>query len=586
MLKIRSKYNLIRNCCNITSIANPVYSDRESCTKSHANDVPKKEFVNFDWMNRQRRDEARRSVLVQVNSEKSFDELQLYCNPIAKIRSAHHYTVAQDSHYILLELESAKEADALLDSCVYNDDSIKQGIPTKSHFLWFRTGPTPKLQPEKPVPLTSLNGNKLVDAELPNFLAAAENVEEQMNIVYESTKVTDLGMRTRYLAAQQIMSSVEGMFPHAIAHPFGSSVNGFGKVGCDLDLVLELKPENDKTDSESRLVFHTKSNSYTVRTQLSSISDILQSILPGVHNVRRILQARVPIVKYKHEYLDLEVDLSMNNLTGAYMSELLYMFGEMDQRVRPLVFCIRRWAKSAGLTNPQAPGRWITNFSLTMLVIFFLQSHKNPVLPSINYLKTNARPCDTRITENINCTFLRDLNLMKFKTNNSQSIEDLLLDFFQFYSTFDFSKRGISLTEGEDITKPDHSAMHIVNPLEPELNISKNVSLEEMGRFCIECRNAVWILESDQEREMKKGPVQPWGLMKLFKLNQSVNQPKIFIQPRLVQIADLFEEEENVPYVRRNYKNETTRKTIEEIKKKNKKDLTEIGKRFNQPRQR
>lgn len=35
--------------------------------------------------------------------------------------------------------------------------------------------------------------------------------------------------------------------------------------------------------------------------------------------------------------------------SGFYMSELLYLYGELDRRVRPLVFTVRRWAKDQGL---------------------------------------------------------------------------------------------------------------------------------------------------------------------------------------------------------------------------------------------
>lgn len=54
------------------------------------------------------------------------------------------------------------------------------------------------------------------------------------------------------------------------------------------------------------------------------------------------------------------------------MSELLWQYGALDPRVRPLTFAVRRWAKAMALTNPH-PGRWITNFSLTLMVLFFLQ---------------------------------------------------------------------------------------------------------------------------------------------------------------------------------------------------------------------
>jgi poly(A) RNA polymerase, mitochondrial len=68
----------------------------------------------------------------------------------------------------------------------------------------------------------------------------------------------------------------------------------------------------------SRLVFHSKANLNNSRSQIQRhmecIGDILHLFLPGCSHVRRILQARVPIIKYRHEHLDLEVDLSMNNL--------------------------------------------------------------------------------------------------------------------------------------------------------------------------------------------------------------------------------------------------------------------------------
>lgn len=69
------------------------------------------------------------------------------------------------------------------------------------------------------------------------------------------------------------------------------------------------------------------------------------------------------------------------------MSEFLYLMGEIDWRVRPLVCFVRRWAKAVGLTNP-TPGRWISNFSLTLLTIFYLQ--RREVLPSLGTLITLA----------------------------------------------------------------------------------------------------------------------------------------------------------------------------------------------------
>ena len=68
------------------------------------------------------------------------------------------------------------------------------------------------------------------------------------------------------------------------------------------------------------------------------------------------------------------------------MSELLWLWGEADPRCRPLVFAVRQWARKCDITN-SSPGRWISNFSLTLLVIAFLQQVHHPVLPSLESLQ-------------------------------------------------------------------------------------------------------------------------------------------------------------------------------------------------------
>jgi poly(A) RNA polymerase, mitochondrial len=245
------------------------------------------------------------------------------------------------------------------------------------------------------------------------------------------------------------------------------------------------------------------------------------------------------------------------------MSELLYLMGEIDNRVRPLVCAVRRWAIAVGLTNP-TPGRWISNFSLTLLTLFYLQ--KQDVLPSLGTLialagKLMLTPChvliitvikklknlnifvlgpnDTRLTaEGINCTFLRDLSGLAL-SKNEDSLENLLFGFFEFYSNFDFGTKGLSLVAGKEIVKPDHSPLYIENPLERYLNVSKNLSPEETTRLKVELRNAAWMMED--KAEVREGVA--WGLLKLIATKKGFKsaQAKTF---RLVQVKDLFIEED------------------------------------------
>ena len=249
----------------------------------------------------------------------------------------------------------------------------------------------------------------------------------------------------------------------------------------------------------------------------------------------------------------------MNNLSGLYMSEILYLYGELDYRVRPLVFCIRKWASAVGLTNPAAPGRWITNFPLTVLTLFFLQTLKNPVLPPYELLVKSATPNDIRITEDsINCTFLRNLNQLKFKTKNNDSLQTLLLQFFEFCSSFDFQQNGISMIEGRSIPKPDHSAIWITNPLEPSLNVSKNVSHEELEKFHFEAKNAAWVLETFERAKEQKD----WGLLSVFKVGKKQINPQMFYKSRIVEVTDLFSD--NPPI---HYKNPKIKKIVKQVQR-------------------
>lgn len=538
-----------------------------------------------------RRNQASHSILVQVNSEKSFPELHAYCSQFGTIKGAHHYTINQNElHYILIEYSSSVEMETAINSSIYNEES--SGVPVRSQFLWFRAGNKLKGKKNKLAvkddfvssinsQLNVLNGSDCPkNDELNELLKSAETLDDQLQVLHKSTCLNDIGTRLRFIAAKQIENTVSGMFPCAQAFPFGSSVNGFGKLGCDLDMILRLEEENfkDKETKNSRLVFHTKENLTNGRSQtqrqMESIGDMLQLFLPGVCQVRRILQARVPIIKYRHDHLDLEVDLSMSNMTGVYMSELLYMFGQIDERVRPITFCIRKWAHSVGLTN-SSPGRWISNFSLTMLVVYFLQQLKNPVLPSVNKLIEAATKDDFRLTEDdINCTFLRDLNSLNFQKKNDDASGQLLLQFFEFFSQFDFQNKAISLNEGKSLLKPDHSAMYIINPLEKTLNVSKNVSLEETERFRIAVRNAAWILESD----VQKSSTESWGLLNLFKTNeQSLVRPQMFFRPRMMEVSNLFAE--NAPEIQNaiSYKNSKLKNEVDKIKSKAKTDLKRLN---------
>lgn len=254
------------------------------------------------------------------------------------------------------------------------------------------------------------------------------------------------------------------------------------------------------------------------------------------------------------------------------MSELLYLYGELDWRVRPLIFTIRMWAQCVQLTN-SSPGSWITNFSLTLLVLFYLQQKK--ILPSLQELVKHASKgisfvshclnilnrfiCllkknihgilflffklgknDVRIADcHVDCTFLRDLSRFPRPVEtNKETLEELLTNFFIYYASFDFATKAISLNEGLPLPKPKASNVFIFNPLEQGLNVTKNMNVQETERLKIEMRNAAWLLDSASEMKSKE-----WGLLSLFRQkveSSNINDTILNTGNRMLELSTLF----------------------------------------------
>lgn len=237
------------------------------------------------------------------------------------MKQCFHYSLS-NAHHILVEFESIESVNAALGHSRFQlCEDARQVIPTHSQFVWFSAN-NRILKPPKneSVPdVLTINGmNELKDGELMAMLRQADSVDDQIISLYRNTCLNELGTRLRFLAVLQVENTLSSIFPHIRAYPFGSSVNGFGKLGSDLDVVLKYSLRKETEDPEARLIFHCKLAKNRSRTQaqrdLQILSSIMNEMLPGVTNVRDILQARIPIVKYTHELLNLEVDLSMENL--------------------------------------------------------------------------------------------------------------------------------------------------------------------------------------------------------------------------------------------------------------------------------
>ena len=321
-----------------------------------------------------------------------------------------------------------------------------------------------------------------------------EDPDHQMLQLWQASLMSEVSTRVRYLLGRQIELAISGLFPRAQVLPFGSSVNGFGTSASDQDMFLVLDTPREQEES-SRLVFHAKGGATGERAQVQrhceEISKIIQSFLPGCQDVQKILNARVPIIKYSHQFAGLECDLSMSSSSGLHMSRLLHLWAHIDWRVRPLVTTVRTWAKAQGLVKDFRPTAFFTNFTLTLLVVCYLQQ-SHGILPSLATLAESAG-ADDRFTcqDGIQGKFLNDVEGRKAEFNRfyqgGPSLAQLLHGFFLFYSDFAFDQKCLCPVSGTSQPKVrswrHSSVMDIINPLEPDLNLSYNINKQALTMF-------------------------------------------------------------------------------------------------------
>ncbi|XP_035221553.1 poly(A) RNA polymerase, mitochondrial-like, partial [Stegodyphus dumicola] len=245
---------------------------------------------------------------------------------------------------------------------------------------------------------------------------------------------------------------------------------------------------------DSELFFSTKTCGGGIHTlqrkAVNGISEYLVAFIPGIMNYGKILNARIPIFKFEQKILGLKCDISVNNMSAVLMSDILYFCGEIDHRVRPLIHAVKKWAKEACITA-ERPGSYITNFGLSLLVLFFLQNRPSPILPP---LKDALFIIGEDLTVDFRIEYLKPLSEWQTKASlNKESLAFLLKEFLAFLGTYDFKEHHISLLTGLGRERNDSerkegnnnsSPMWVQYPVEEDKNVTKNISLHELNDMC------------------------------------------------------------------------------------------------------
>lgn len=204
--------------------------------------------------------------------------------------------------------------------------------------------------------------------------------------------------------------------------PIGSLFTGLALKNCDVDLVVNVN--DDSEVSERRLVERARVLLLRSRARYGRVA----------RGGSRAGARPTLVLHFTHIASGRKCDLSFSSQTSVENSLLLAYYLKLDERIKPLISLVKVWINQ--LDNP----KHFRSHILCFLVIFYLEQ-KHIVPPPIvlqgNLSDYYRNEWDTNFT------------MIPFKSNNTESLYQLLGGFFKYYSIFNFRDNVLSVRNGK-----------------------------------------------------------------------------------------------------------------------------------------
>ncbi|KAG6370366.1 hypothetical protein JVT61DRAFT_12180 [Boletus reticuloceps] len=311
---------------------------------------------------------------------------------------------------------------------------------------------------------------------------------------------------------------------------FGSTANGFSLRNSDMDLCCLI--DADKRLSASDLV--------------TVLGDLLER--ETKFHVKPLPHARIPIVKLSLDPSPglpsgIACDIGFENRLALENTRLLMCYAMIDPtRVRTLVLFRKK-------INSPYQGT-LSSYGYVLLVIYFLIHVKNPpVLPNLQQMPP-LRPISQEETHigGYNTWFFDDIELLcqHWQSSNTESVAELLIDFFRYYSR-DFSyNTGVASIRAGLLKKESKGWQN-------DLSNSKFNDARERNRFCIEdpfetgfnvarcvTKEGLYQIRGEFMRASRVLAMRPRAILALSQLCEEkadgaspAPPPSLFVPPRL-----------------------------------------------------
>ncbi|XP_046430293.1 speckle targeted PIP5K1A-regulated poly(A) polymerase-like isoform X1 [Neodiprion fabricii] len=271
--------------------------------------------------------------------------------------------------------------------------------------------------------------------DLKDIFETETTFDSQLIAFLNAVQPSDVAVEAKYGSVCASLKQIFKIkFRNCKVHRFGSTVTGLSFFHSDLDVYIDIGLPIVESEDDTKPYEWTPKKIFRVgKSLLFKRNNIFTDIV-------LIPNAKTPIIKFRHAPTNIFCDINFKNSLGVCNSHLIKYYLSLDVRLKPLMIIIKFWAELFGIAGM---GK-ISNYALTLLIIFFLQQPERAMVPTVVQLQSSCKP---EFVQGWQVNY--DENIKLQNTKNENSIPSLLYEFFDFYAGFDLGSKVLCPLDGK-----------------------------------------------------------------------------------------------------------------------------------------
>ncbi|GIX80171.1 speckle targeted PIP5K1A-regulated poly(A) polymerase [Caerostris darwini] len=427
---------------------------------------------------------------------------------------------------------------------------LKKPHTTKNWKFYARDGKKPDGTHDPETKSVEEGKDAIRHFELMSKLLNCSSFSEQIETFISEISLTPEDLKKRTAFCHDLEEIFKIYFPDDFkVYQFGSSVNGLGFKGCDLDVCFQINFTDEEyvTLKDVPTLEDVKEGIVppdTLRrlTPLFMLRFIRRALFKGCPDISKVLfiKARCPLLRFYRPDYDIFCDFSVENKFSVKNTMLLRLLSHFDARFPVLTKIIRYWGKYGDFVGDIEK---FNSYSFSLLVVHFLQTRNPPIFPTINELVSKSEYLKRKVVEDDD-TMFKDIKKFSPSTN-TKTVEELLREFFFHYLIYDFTRimqpataTSIPISSfdfDEDPTeKFEINTVSIQDPFRPNFNVTREPSFES----CIKFQTGTYQACTSYHNNSVTAPSKEnWGLPVIF--NKSLSESKMSEESRKLQVHSI-----------------------------------------------